>query len=43
VPVRAFLVWRRARAAAAVPVPSRARSLTYACITPLLEGWSMRE
>ena len=42
IPVRAFLVWRRARAGTAVPVPSRARPLTYACITPLLEGWSMR-
>ena len=42
VSVRAFLVWRRARAVTAVPVPSRARPLTYACITPLLEGWSMR-
>jgi len=29
IPVRAFLVWRRARAGTAVPVPSRARPLTY--------------
>ena len=42
VPVRAFLGWRRARAGTAVPIHSRARSLTYACITPLREGWSMR-
>jgi hypothetical protein len=37
VPVRAFLGWRRARAGTAVPIPSRARSLTYACITPLVK------
>ena len=41
VPVRAFLGWMRARAGTAVPIPSRARSLTDACITPLREGWSM--
>jgi hypothetical protein len=42
VPVRAFLGWMRARASTAVPIPSRARSFTYACSTPLREGWSMR-
>jgi hypothetical protein len=36
VPVRAFLGWIRARAGTAVPISSRARSLTYACAIALV-------
>ena len=39
VSVRAFLVWRRARAVTGVPVPCTPLGL--ACITPLPEHWGM--